>query len=191
MSPDPDHVLAVLADYAGRCPDETDTVARMCELVTTHGPESFQRSCPPGHLTASAWIVDSDRSRFLLTHHRKLGRWLQVGGHVDGEAPDVGCLREAVEESGIEGLEFLGPRLADGRPAPFDLDVHGIPARPGEPAHEHHDFRYLLVAPLGAVACAAADESHGVAWFGDEDVERLLGEESLHRMWRKARALLG
>jgi ADP-ribose pyrophosphatase YjhB (NUDIX family) len=182
------HLIDLLTDYRRRFPGEAETVARIRALVDEHD-DCMLRSCAPGHVTASAWILDANRERFLLTHHRKLERWLQVGGHVDGERPDRGCLREAVEESGIEGLRFVGPTLGDGSPAPFDLDVHAIPARRDEPAHEHHDFRYLLVAPLDAVARASERESHGVAWFGDEDAERLLGEESLARMWRKARAI--
>mgnify|MGYP005850545099 CR=1 FL=1 len=181
-------LLDLLDRYAARHPEEDPTVARMRALVTAR-PDCFERSCAPGHVTGSAFVLSADRTRVLLVHHRKLDRWLQPGGHADGE-PDVArvALREACEETGLTALAFVGPDGAPGEAVPFDLDVHPIPARPGEPAHEHHDVRFLLVAGPHEEARASA-ESHAVRWVPLDDLEALAIDESVRRMARKARAL--
>ena len=155
-------------------------------------PDCFERSCLPGHLTGSAWVLSPDRRSFLLTHHRKLERWLQLGGHADGEGDLAAvALREAREESGLERFAFLAEAGA-AIPPPIDLDVHAIPARPGEPAHEHHDLRFALVA-LGGEA-RASGESHALRWFAmaalDSELEAIGADRSLLRLGRKVRALL-
>jgi len=123
-------LLDLLARYGARYPEEGGCVARVRALVESRR-DCFERACLPGHVTGSAWVLSPDRDRFLLTHHRKLQRWLQLGGHADGEG-DVAAvaLREAREESGIGRFAFLGAEAAGG-PQPIDLDVHAIPARPG------------------------------------------------------------
>lgn len=179
-------LLELLARYEARHPEEAAAVARVRALVAARA-DCFERSCPPGHVTGSAFVLSPDRRRALLVHHRKLDRWLQPGGHADGES-DVAqvALREAREETGIDALAFVGP---GGEPAPFDLDVHEIPARPGEPAHEHHDVRFLLVA-RGDGAARASEESHAVRWVALDGIEALTDDESVLRMARKTRALL-
>jgi 8-oxo-dGTP pyrophosphatase MutT (NUDIX family) len=185
-------LLDLLARYGVRHPDESGCVARVRSLVESH-PDCFERSCLPGHVTGSAWVLSPDRRRFLLTHHRKLDRWLQLGGHADGES-DVAAvaLREAREESGLASIAFLREAGFPGPPQPIDLDVHAIPARPGEPAHEHHDLRFALAA-LGGEA-SASGESHALRWFSMESLDAELGaigaDESLLRLGRKVRALL-
>lgn len=179
----------LLDRYEARHPEEAACVARVRALVAARA-DCFERSCPPGHVTGSAFVVSADGRRTLLVHHRKLDRWLQPGGHADGES-DVAqvALREAREETGLDALAFVGP---GGEPTPFDLDVHEIPARPGEPAHEHHDVRFLLVAAAGQEA-RASEESHAVRWFDLDAIGSgaLAVDESVLRMARKARALLG
>ena len=122
---------------------------RVSAFVRAH-PDCFLRSCREGHITGSAWILSADHRQALLTHHRKLDRWLQLGGHSDGESdPRQVALREAQEESGLARFRFL-PEASD--PLPLDLDVHPIPAFGGEPAHLHLDVRFLLVAEAGQAA---------------------------------------
>lgn len=182
-------LLDLLDRYAARHPDEAATADRVRALVTTRR-DCFERSCLPGHVTGSAFVLSADRRRTLLVHHRKLDRWLQPGGHADGEC-DVAqvALREAREETGLAGLAFLGPDGAPGEAVPFDLDVHEIPARPGEPAHEHHDVRFLLVAGAGEEARPSA-ESLAARWVPLAALEELAVDESVRRMARKARARL-
>jgi 8-oxo-dGTP pyrophosphatase MutT (NUDIX family) len=168
--------------------DEKPCIERVRTLVESH-VDCFDRHCLPGHVTASAWIVSDDLERCLLTHHRKLDRWLQLGGHADGD-PDVVAvaLREAEEESGLRGFEVLS-RDAVGRPRPLDVDVHLIPARRNEPAHEHHDIRFLLRAPAGQ-KLVQSEESIDLGWFSRDAFRRIADEPSLLRMADKAEALL-
>jgi 8-oxo-dGTP pyrophosphatase MutT (NUDIX family) len=184
-------LLEMLARYRRVFPGEADVVDRICELVESH-VDCFDRTCRPGHITGAAWIVSADRRRCLLTHHRKLDRWLQLGGHADGQwQVDEVALREAREESGLAEFDFVP---IGGALMPFDLDVHLIPARYGpdgsliDDEHEHHDVRFLLVARSDAIA--ASDESHEIAWCTPEEVRQRTDEESVLRMLRKALELL-
>jgi 8-oxo-dGTP pyrophosphatase MutT (NUDIX family) len=178
-------LLDVLARYRARHPDEAPTVDRMRALVTRR-PDCFERSCLPGHLTGSAFVLSPDGRRTLLVLHRKLGRWLQPGGHADGET-DLArvALREAEEETGLRGFVALGAEA--GEPFPLDLDVHEIPAHGVEPAHEHHDVRFLVRAPA-AGRPVASDESRAVAWFELDELPALGADASVLRMAHKLRA---
>jgi len=186
-------LLEMLARYRDAFPSEAAVVERICALVDSR-PDCFERTCRPGHITAAAWILSTDRRRALLTHHRKLGRWLQLGGHADGQwhVEEV-ALREAREESGLARFEFIP---IHGAVLPFDLDVHEIPARYDadgalvEDAHEHHDVRFLLIAASGD-EIRVSDESHDLKWCTPDEVRALTDEESVLRMLRKAIALLG
>jgi 8-oxo-dGTP pyrophosphatase MutT (NUDIX family) len=186
-------LLEMLARYRATFPREAHVVDRICALVESH-VDCFDRSCRPGHITAAAWILSADRRRSLLTHHRKLNRWLQLGGHADGQwhVEEV-ALREAREESGLTAFDIVPIR---GTFMPFDVDVHEIPARYDdagrmiEDAHEHHDVRFLFIAH-GDEEIQASDESHEIAWLTPEEVRQKTSEESVLRMLRKALELLG
>ena len=181
-------LLARLARYRALFPTEDDAAARVQALVEAHD-DCLLRTCAPGHVTASAFVLDATRTQFLLTHHRKLDRWLQVGGHVDGQADaHLAALREAREESGMSALTFL-PLDADPG-VPLDVDVHPIPARGSEPRHDHHDLRFLLVAEP-AQDLVLSDESHALRWFPLAEFERVLSEPNLVRLAGKAIRLLG
>lgn len=185
-------LLDLLDRYRLLRPAEAEMVARMRDLVSARR-DCFERTCQPGHVTASCWILSHDRRHFLLTHHRKLRRWLQLGGHADGDADVLRvALREAREESGMHDFALIDP--AGGTTGdlhaclPIDVDVHGIPARPGEPAHDHHDVRFVLVAGP-AQSLVISDESSDLAWFGLDELASLDADESLRRLARKAIAL--
>ena len=181
-------LLQLLAGYGATHPDEGEVTARIRDLVERE-PRCFERDCyRPGHITASCWIVSADGGRVLLTHHRKLDRWLQLGGHADGES-DVRAvaLREAREESGMAHLTPIPTASADGL---LDLDVHQIPARPGEPAHEHHDVRFLMRA-LPGQPLIRSDESIDLRWFALGELGGIDLDESVLRLRRKADQWLG
>ena len=137
------------------------------------------RATLTGHVTASAWILSSDRQSALLTHHKKLNRWLQLGGHVDDEDASIqaAAMREAREESGIDGLQLLSAAL-------FDVDVHPIPARENEPAHFHYDLRFLFQAVNDSVS--VSDESHALAWVALNALAQDTENASVSRMARKS-----
>jgi 8-oxo-dGTP pyrophosphatase MutT (NUDIX family) len=156
---------------------EQAMLAEYFPFITAH-PDCLWRTCLEGHLTASAWILDAGRTRALLTHHRKLDRWLQLGGHVDGEADlATAALREAREESGLTSLRLVSPEV-------LDVDRHRIPARAAEPEHWHFDVRFLFEADA-TEPLIASDESHDVAWVVLAEMSRLNPSESLARMMRK------
>ena len=145
--------------------------------------QCFERSCFPAHFTDSALILSANRTRTLLHHHRKLDRWLQFGGHCDGDSDVLAVARrEAEEESGIESLALWNLK-------PFDLDIHKIPPRGEEPEHWHYDIRYLFVAPPDAVFRQSA-ESRELRWFTPEEMGALPLDTGLRRLIAKWRVLI-
>jgi 8-oxo-dGTP pyrophosphatase MutT (NUDIX family) len=180
-------LAATLSRHAPGDAEEAADLRRILDFVGRH-PHPFERGIREGHLTGSAIVVSASWDQVLLLHHRKLDRWLQPGGHADpGETrgEDV-ALREAREETGIEGL-VLHPTA----PRPLDVDVHDIPARRGEPAHEHLDLRYLVIAPRGAALVPAQAETSQLRWARWDEVESLHPDHGLRRALAKARAVLG
>jgi len=146
---------ALFAEYLVRWPAEAEVVARFVELLGD-ADDPYRRERLAGHFTASAWLVDRSGERVLLTHHRKLDRWLQLGGHCDGERDlAVAALKEAEEESGLGGLAIEA--------GVFDLDRHWIPEHKGVPAHWHYDVRFVVRAGADE-DFVVSDESHDLAW---------------------------
>jgi 8-oxo-dGTP pyrophosphatase MutT (NUDIX family) len=144
----------------------------------------FSRANPRGHLTGSAFVIDPT-GRLLLLHHRKLGLWVQPGGHADGEIDPLGvALREAREETGLADLRvhpWLGPYL-------LDVDVHAIPARRDVPAHEHFDLRFLLATSTPEAAVLQPAEALAMAWLSPRDAARR-GDDGIERALRHIAAL--
>jgi 8-oxo-dGTP pyrophosphatase MutT (NUDIX family) len=166
-----------LHDYHDQWQGEAGTAAQFLDFLHSHA-DVFRRDHVVGHFTGSAWLVSADGGRVLLMHHRKLGRWLQPGGHADGDA-DLArvALREAEEETGVAGLRVEG--------GIFDLDRHRIPARGSEPEHWHYDVRYVVRATAGE-SFTANEESQGLAWRPVREIAAdAQADESLRRMARK------
>ena len=163
--------------HAAVRPAQAAVAAEFVELLDDPR-DPFRRERLEGHFTASAWLADRSGSRVLLTHHRKLGRWLQPGGHADGDR-DLArvALREAEEESGLRGLRV--------EPAIFDLDRHWIPEHRGEPGHWHYDVRYVVRAGDDE-DFVVGEESLALAWRGIQAVAADAGADpSLRRMARR------
>jgi len=149
-------------------------------------PEPFSRSQPGAHFTGSAVVTDG--RRVALVHHRKLGRWLQPGGHaepVDGEDLLATALREASEETGCPVV----PHPA--APRPLDVDVHPIPSRGTEPAHLHLDVRFLVLTDRPEALREDPEESRAVQWFDLDVALHRAGTAEMRRLLGKVRAVLG
>ena len=169
---------AILASYAPPTPEQTAVRARILDFIDEHPRDAHERTCIPGHLTASAITVDPGRERVLLTFHKKLERWLQFGGHCDGDANLLAVAwRETREESGIE------PSCISARP--IDVDVHVIPAHKDDPAHLHLDTRYLVELDPQVTPVVSA-ESVELAWFTAAGARDLELDDSLRRLLRIA-----
>lgn len=166
----------------------TDPVAqagrdRVLGLLDAHGEALAERTTAPGHLTGSALVVDPVGPRVLLLLHAKLGRWLQPGGHADGDHELAGvALREATEETGIDGLSVLVPAV--------DLDVHRVDHGDALGEHLHLDCRFVVVAPPGAEA-SGNHESLGLRWLSPAQVEAEADEAGLVRLLHAGLAALG
>ena len=152
-------------------------------------PDAFERSLLAGHVTGSAWIVSPDCCQTLLIHHRKLDRWLQPGGHADGN-PDVAAvaLREAQEETGLSSLRLVllsenVVQLQSSFPI-FDVDVHLIPARNDVPEHLHYDIRFLVEADPNE-PLVISDEVKNIRWFSTKNALQYADSESISRLIRK------
>jgi len=170
-------LLAKLARHEPAGDSESDALTKVTQFVQQQ-PSCFERSLAVGHVTGSAWLLNASRTRALLTLHRKLGMWLQPGGHADGESDVLGvALREAREESGIADVVPVSEAI-------FDVDVHRIPQRPGEPAHLHYDVRFLLCAPT-TDRFTISEESLELQWFSPDELTTLDVDESVRRMCRK------
>jgi 8-oxo-dGTP pyrophosphatase MutT (NUDIX family) len=158
-------LVAILQAYVAA--DDREEADR-CAMLRFAGEfaRPLSREEPSAHFTASAFVIDATSERACLVTHAKLGRLLQPGGHVEetDDSLEDAALREAREETALE-LAFHPTA-----PRPFDLDIHEIPERPGEPAHFHLDVRYLLIG--------SGEPCDGAAWYpidhpGDESVSRL------------------
>ncbi|MGW3626129.1 NUDIX hydrolase [Streptomyces sp. NPDC000880] len=151
---------------------------RYLDHLAAH-PDGMWKACEAGHITASALVVDPERGRVLLTLHKKLGMWLQMGGHCEpGDATLAdAAMREASEESGIRGLTLLPG-------GPVRLDRHAIPA----PCHWHLDVQYAAMAPAGAVE-EISEESLDLRWFAYDEVGDV-ADESVVRLLERTLAAL-
>lgn len=166
--------------YSTSYPGEVSFVSKFLQLLTH--PDAFQRTHLPGHITGSAFIVSDDFTQTLLVHHAKLNKWLQPGGHADGDTKVARvALREANEETGLKTLLLITQEI-------LDLDIHPIPARKDFPQHDHYDVRYLV---RGAISekIIVSEESHDVKWVLLQELEKYNSETSILRMRDKLLAL--
>jgi len=181
--PDRDQLLAFLERYVPIDSNDETTHGRLKAFVSVTN-DCFNRDHPPGHITASAWIVDRHRSSALLVHHRKLDRWLQPGGHIEDDASVLeASRREVAEETGLHAVEVYSEEI-------FDLDIHPIPARNNEPAHLHYDVRFLFVADPDQ-SLRLSEESHDLRWFTNAEIHANGEGRSINRMIEKALSTLG
>lgn len=163
LRPRPDDLRHAVAEVEAADLDDDATVEARDRVLRfcAHHEDALRRSCLRGHLTGSALVVDAAAQHTLLLHHAKLDRWLQPGGHADGDGNLASvALREATEETGIAGLRIVTPAI--------DIDIHSIPERGDEPEHLHLDVRFLVLAPADAVV-DHNDESLSARWADVDD----------------------
>ncbi len=170
-------LLEQLRGYRTGWQEEQKMVGKMVNFLERE-PNAFFRTCPEGHMTASALITNTNRSEVLLLHHAKLNRWLQPGGHADGvENLYEVALKEAHEETGLRQLSFLTESI-------FDIDIHAIPARKTEPKHWHYDVRFLLRANMDE-QLRQNEESNALQWVPVVEISKYTQEPSILRMLQK------
>ena len=166
---------------------ETAMVARLKAFLAEKG-EHFGRELAGiaphwGHVTGSAWIVDESGENVVLVFHRKLEKWVQPGGHCEGQSEVLEvAVREAREETGLDVWAH--------DTTIFDIDAHEIPEYWNTPAHVHYDVRFLLRAHLGQTP-VVSDESGDVKWVSLEEAQKFSGEASIARMIAKTKARFG
>lgn len=170
-------LLNLLENHHPTDPQEIHFTQQITTFVHEN-PDCFERTLLIGHVTGSAWIMDKSRQFTLLTHHRKLDKWFQTGGHCDGESDVLNvALKEAQEETGLFNIQTISPTI-------FDIDIHKIPERKSIPAHLHYDVRFLFEADMNEVLNITS-ESTDLAWIALSEVSKMNDSESIMRMVRK------
>lgn len=150
-------LIKSLIDYKTSYPEEKKFIHDFLTLLNDEA-DCFKRALKTGHITGSSWIVNKSRDKALLTYHRKLNRWLQLGGHADGEEDILNVSkREAREESGLSSLVVVSRDI-------FDIDIHLIPANVKEDSHHHYDIRYLFEAD-DSETLIVSQESKKLKWI--------------------------
>ena len=174
--------LQSLRLYLETYPEEQTVVNRFIAFIEKN-PDFLDRTNTSGHLTGSCLLLDKNYERILLTHHAKLNRWLQPGGHSEAENNLAAvALREAEEESGLPDIELLKSSI-------LDLDIHYIPSNSKESGHFHYDVRFLLVA-TGSNKYALSEESNALTWVSIDQVSEYTQEASIMRMICKAKKII-
>ncbi len=170
-------LIQILEDYKSVFPEEIAFKGRTLAFIKQYH-NCFERSLEVGHITASAWLLNKNRTKALLMHHTKLDKWFQLGGHCDGN-PNVlaVAIKEAQEESEIMNIAPISQEI-------FDIDIHLIPENKKEKAHYHYDVRFLL--------CVTSDEkisqnqeSKKLRWISRDKVNLPTDNPSVIRMFNK------
>ena len=171
-----------LEEYDPNNFEEVEAKERMLNFLDAN-VDCFERSLQQGHFTGSCWLENYDGTKFLLTLHRKIKMWLQVGGHADGDN-DLArvALKEAHEESGLEHIELISPKI-------FDLSVHLVPEYKGIHAHYHYDVLFIAKATDANEDIKISDESDDLKWFSEPTAEVINADNEILRMFEKWKKL--
>ena len=180
-------ILKLLHNYKSNYPEEHVYKKNIIDFILMHD-DCFERTCKIGHLTASSFLLNYEETKALLMHHTKLGIWLQLGGHCDGDS-DIAAVavKEAQEESGIDDIDFISRDI-------YDIDMHLVPARNTDPSHYHYDIRFLLKVTKPNLTIKKNSESLDLRWFSDDITQLPTQQRSVSRMfdkWTNIRTSIG
>ena len=154
------NLIEKLEKYRASCASEEKDRKAILDFVKSN-ENCFERSNLSGHITGSCWLENYDGEKFIMTEHKKLKKWLPLGGHADGDSDIIRvAMKEAHEESGLKNIDLISEDI-------FDLSVHLIPEYKNEPAHYHYDIRFLLRASKQGERIQMSDESTDLDWFSD------------------------
>lgn len=174
-------LLTLIYDYFRKYPLDSHAIKTISFLEEN---ELFwQKENLLGHITASAWVINKNFNLTLLTHHLKLNKWLQLGGHIEQNDNKIfdSCIREVKEESGLEAIYFYSKEI-------FDIDVHIIPNLKNPLlSHLHYDIRFLIIASEKEEIKFDFNESNCVKWFTFNEIRNLSVDNSLYRMIEKTK----
>lgn len=176
-------LISALRAYQTTFAEERGFIPRFIDLL--QHPRSYQRDHLPGHITASSWIINREGSKVLLVQHAALKKWLQPGGHADGDENVLAvAIREANEETGLTNLTLAGPGI-------HDIDIHRIPERKdlSFPAHDHYDVRFIFRADE-TEELKISDESTDLRWIDLTTLEKFNSEISILRLRSKLKIAL-
>lgn len=171
-------VSKLLENYQTSDEQEKEHKLRMLNILQQQN-DIFSEESPDGHFTASAWLLNHDKTKVLLTLHAKLNRWFQLGGHIERSDATFldACLREAQEESGIPNISAEGAFV-------IDVDIHKIPENPKSAAHLHYDVTLCFIADKHA-EITMSKESKRLEWIGINDVKNITNDPAVIRMAEK------
>ena len=169
-------------EYLNNHPQESNIINQFIELINSQDRCFYRDLFTPGHFTSSAWVVSNCGKFALMAHHKKLDKWLQLGGHADGDSNLLrSACREVEEEGGITPESVL---CHDKKPILFDIDLHDIPAFGDELAHKHFDCRFLFKVDKN-LKITCSDESNDLRWIAVEQMYQYTKEPSILRMVEK------
>ncbi len=175
-------LINLLQQYSSGYIEELNYKTRMLEVLNICD-DCFERGCRVGHFTASSWLLDHQLRRVLLMHHVKLDRWLQLGGHCDGNYNVLSvAIKEAQEESGIKNITALSDKI-------FDIDIHLTPQIKDDAPHYHFDIRFLLKV-VETSQIVRNHEANALQWFDLHNDKLPVTDDSMQRMLVKSRKFL-
>lgn len=173
-------IIPLLKEYISQYPNEAFGHQTLDFVVQNE--DFWSREHLEGHVTASVWVLNTDKTKALLTHHKALNLWCQLGGHIEAidETLYDACYRELEEESGLKHHSLLSPKI-------FDIDIHKIPlSKKGIPEHYHYDIRLAIIADEMESIQYELEESNVVKWLDFEDIRTKSNEASVLRMIEKS-----
>ena len=177
-------ILDLLENYRTSFVEEIEFQKQMIDFLTQHDDFAL-RSNLTGQLTGSAWVVNKERTKVLLIHHKKLNKWLQIGGHIEetDQSIEETILREIKEESGLKDLKLLSSSI-------YDIDIHTIPQKKEIAEHLHFDIRFLVEADENEKLSPQNEEILDIKWYALNKVQNLANsttsiDQSMKRMVAK------